>query len=68
MLNSTSDKLDALRDDVKEVKELLCNVKAEQAKCDSRWSTVTKLSAWLFSGLGLSGIVTVLSNWLEAHK
>lgn len=68
MLNSTSEKIDLIRDDIKEIKELLGNVKSEQAKCDSRWSTVTKLSAWLFSGLGLSGIVTVLSNWVGTHK
>lgn len=66
MLNNTNEKLDDIKKDLGDVKDLLCNVRAEQAKCDSRWSLVSKISAWLFSGLGLSGVIGIISNW--GHK
>ena len=67
MLNNQSEKLDSLQADVKEIKNLLTSVQADQVKCNSRWDMLNKVFSFLIGGLGLSGVISVINSWW-GHK
>ena len=72
MLNNTSEKLDTLKEDVDQIKQMLDskvgglhtdleNIKTSQTKCESRWSIVDKLMSLTAGGLGIS----VIASWVQ---
>lgn len=68
ILENQTEKLDSIREDVKEIKSLLSTVQTEQVKCESRWGILNKLGGFLLGGISISGLFSLISGWFGHNK